>query len=90
MVSCSVRFPVVLFLNMPRESITDFAARRFTDFSPVTGFGITEKKAGVLGLEQDKFVEAMIGFGRTWHGLRIGSPGAGSKFGKTTDQKCNA
>jgi hypothetical protein len=51
---------------------------------------LTEKKAGVLRLEQDKFVEARIGFGRTWHGLRIGSPGAGSKFGKTTGQKWNA
>jgi hypothetical protein len=51
---------------------------------------LAEKKTGVLGLEQDEFVEARIGFGRTRHGRRIGSGAAGSKFGKSTDQKCNA
>jgi hypothetical protein len=51
---------------------------------------LTEKKTGVLGLEQNEFVEARIGFGRTGHGWRIGSGAAGSKFGKSTDQKCNA
>lgn len=36
---------------------------------------LAKEKPGILGLEDDEFVEPGIGFRRCWHGGRIGTPG---------------
>lgn len=36
---------------------------------------LAEEQSGVLGLENDEFVEPGIGFGHCGHGVRIGIPG---------------
>ena len=41
----------------------------------LTGVGagdLPEEEPGVLGLEDDEFIEPRIGFGHCWHGARIG------------------
>ena len=42
---------------------------------PGVGAGdLPEEESGVLGLEDDEFIKPRIGFGRCWHGRRIGIP----------------
>ena len=43
-------------------------------FAAMGIWDLTEEQPGVLGLENDEFVEPGIGFGRCWHGVRIRVP----------------